>query len=72
KSEDGDLKEFLWFNLDEINKENIKATLKNEPYYSKNMKQGETYAINKDDIADWRIYTKEEVYTPDNIYKYYI
>lgn len=72
KDENGDFKEYLWITLKEINGEEIKATLKNEPYYIKNMKQGETYTINKDDIADWRIYTKEEIYNPDNIYKYYI
>lgn len=65
-------KEHLWFCIKDIEEDNIKGTLINEPYDVSSMKEGETYLIKEEDITDWNIYTEKGVYTPDDIYKYYM
>lgn len=74
KHGDQDDREYLWFNIDCINSESnkLRGTLLNSPYHVENMKQGETYTVNKEDISDWNIYTSDNTYfNADNIYRYY-
>ncbi len=47
----------------------LKTRLINHPFYVKDMQEGETYPLTRDDITDWTIYFQDGSYTPDTIYK---
>lgn len=63
-------KEHLWFEVLEINNDQIKAKLCNKAYGIDNLKKGDikTYSVTEF-ISDWLIYDPEDYeYTPDSAY----
>ena len=62
-------KEHLWFVLQRFIDENkIEAKLMNEPYYIKNLHEGDIAVYTISQITDWEIITPEYRIKPDDIY----
>ena len=67
--EDGEVKhEHIWFELKEVQGDQLVAQLTQEPYYVSGIKEGDigTYPFSK--VTDWIIFTKEFRVTPDDVY----
>nr|WP_252191238.1 DUF2314 domain-containing protein [Providencia rettgeri] len=67
--EDYDGHEHMWFEPISWNGDQFEGRLINHPFYVKDMQEGETYPLTRDDITDWTIYFQDGSYTPDTIYK---
>lgn len=65
---DPDMNEYIWFELDELGENSFTATLTQDAYYVDGMVKGVQGEFAYDEIADWRIYTPEICYSPDNVY----
>lgn len=65
---DPDYHEYIWFEANEMGEETFKATLTQDAYYVKGMTEGVQGEFAYSEIVDWRVYTKEQVFTPDNVY----
>jgi Uncharacterized protein conserved in bacteria (DUF2314). len=62
--------EYIWFEPSEFREDGFTATLTQDAFYVRGMVQGVQRECTYDEIVDWRVYTREESYSPDNIYKY--
>lgn len=62
-------KEHLWFNVIDIEGNNIYAELINEPYWIAAIKKGDKRKYPVDVLTDWIIYSPDNTYTPDSIYQ---
>lgn len=65
---DPDMNEYIWFELDELGENTFKATLTQDAYYVDGMVKGVQGEFAYDEIVDWRIFTPERLYSPDNVY----
>lgn len=65
---DPDYHEYIWFEANEMGEETFKATLTQDAYYVKGMIEGVQAEFAYSEIVDWRVYTLENVFTPDNVY----
>lgn len=61
--------EYIWFEVNELRDDGFTATLTQNAYYVKGMVEGVQQDFTYDDIVDWRIYTEENTFSPDNIYR---
>ncbi len=68
--EDEIKREHLWFDFLEYDEElkTIKGILQNQPYYIKALNAGDVVVFNFDEITDWIVYQKENIFTPNNVY----
>lgn len=60
--------EHIWFELLEVNEEQFRAKLTQEPYYFEQMHVGYEDWYKIEDITDWLIYTKDLCVSPDNAF----
>lgn len=63
--------EYIWFKVDEMREDGFTATLTQDAFYVDGMVEG----VRKDDlryedIVDWRVYTPEGSFEPDNVFRY--
>lgn len=65
---DPNMNEYIWFELDEMKENTFTATLTQDAYYVDAMVKGVQGEFSYDEIVDWRIFTPEITYSPDNIY----
>lgn len=63
-------REHLWFEVQEINERDINGKLINEPYSISDMKKDERYNLRLSNVSDWKIYSPNQSFSPDSIYKY--
>lgn len=63
-----DMNEYIWFELDELGENTFTATLTQDAYYVDGMVKGVQGEFAYDEVVDWRIYTPEISYSPDNVY----
>lgn len=63
-----EMKEHIWFELLDIDGDNMKLKLTQEPYYVKGLHEGDIQNHTIAEITDWLIYTKERRLTPDDVY----
>lgn len=62
-------KEHIWFELKEAKDGMLTAELTQEPYYVSGLHQGDVCTYPESDLTDWLVMTKEERYTPDDVYQ---
>ncbi|GIN84081.1 hypothetical protein J6TS2_04670 [Heyndrickxia sporothermodurans] len=60
--------EHMWFDMQNINEDNISGVLTNSPYYVTNMQEGNQYPLDFEHLTDWIIYAGEDMITPSNLY----
>lgn len=65
---DGNEKEHIWFELQEISDLTLKAELTQEPYYISDLHEGHIGEYSIDMITDWVIFRKEQKISPDDVY----
>lgn len=65
---DPEYNEYIWFEANELGDDMFKATLTQDAYYVKGMTEGVQGEFAYSEVVDWRVYTKEKVFSPDNIY----
>ena len=68
KKSDGNEKEHIWFELQEINDRTLRAELTQEPYYIEGIHKGYVGEYTLDMVTDWIILTPEQRITPDDVY----
>ena len=68
KTED---REHLWFEVQEMNDRDFKGKLMNDPYSVSDMKKDNVYNLRLSNLSDWIIYSPNESFSPDSIYKYF-
>lgn len=62
--------EYIWFEPTQFRDDSFTATLTQDAFYVSGMVKGVQRECTYDEIVDWRVYTSDDVYSPDNIYKY--
>lgn len=62
--------EHMWFDIKQINGDEIVGVLMNSPFYVTNMKLGDEVKLNKSQLSDWIIYSDKSRITPDTAYKF--
>ena len=67
---DDDQFEYIWFEPTEFCGDRFTATLTQDAFYVDGMVEGVQRECTYDEIVDWRVYTPQESYNPDNIFKY--
>ncbi len=67
---DDDQFEYIWFEPEEFREDSFTAVLTQDAFYVKGMVEGVRRECTYDEIVDWRVYTPEDTYSPDNIFKY--
>ncbi|MBO4514701.1 MAG: DUF4026 domain-containing protein [Lachnospiraceae bacterium] len=68
ESNEGSKREHIWFEVKEIQGDQITAVLTQEPYYVSGMKEGDVGHYTFDDVTDWLVFTKERRISPDDAY----
>lgn len=63
----GDL-EHLWFDVVSYNKKKYTVKLKNQPYFIKDLNEGDILTLDKKQMTDWLIYFEDFYITPDTAY----
>lgn len=62
-------KEYLWFEVCYIEKDNIGVRLLNMPYWIKTLKKNKFYLFSiKNHLIDWTIFSQKIVFTPNNAF----
>jgi hypothetical protein len=59
--------EYLWFNVIEMEKDRVRASLRTQPFGTKKFKPGEEAWHPLDKIADWKIFTPDRDITPEDV-----
>ena len=67
---DEDQYEYIWFESDELREDGFTASLTQDAFYVKGMVEGVQRECGYDEIVDWRVFTSDETFSPDNIHKY--
>ena len=67
---DDDQYEYIWFAPSEFREDGFTATLTQDAFYVKGMVEGVRRECGYDEIVDWRVFTNDSTYSPDNIHKY--
>ena len=62
--------EHMWFEMQNITEEFIQGILINEPYFIKDMSEGNSYHLDFDDLTEWVIYAGDAVIKPNNLYMF--
>lgn len=62
--------EHMWFEMQNITEEFIQGILINEPYFIKDMSEGNSYHLDFDDLTEWVIYAGDAVINPNNLYMF--
>lgn len=62
-------KEHIWFELKEAKDGMLTAELTQEPYYIKDLHEGDVRTYPESALTDWLVMTREERYTPDDAYR---
>lgn len=65
---DGNQHEYIWFEANELRKNDFTATLTQDAFYVEGMVEGVQKEFTYDEIVDWRVYCEEGVFSPDNVY----
>ena len=61
--------EHMWFDIKQINGDEVVGVLMNSPFYVTTMKLGDEVKLNKSQLSDWIIYNDAIRITPDTAYK---
>ena len=63
--------EYIWFRVDEMREDGLTATLTQDAFYVDGMVEGvQKNDLRYEDIVDWRVYTPEGSFEPDNVFRY--
>jgi uncharacterized protein YegJ (DUF2314 family) len=62
--------EHMWFEIEEVSENTVKGRLINTPYFIDDMKNGEVYELDREDMSDWIIYTPNMTINANNVYMY--
>lgn len=66
--EDENSREHIWFELNEAKDGNITCTLTQEPYYVKDLHEGDVKTFPESAMTDWIILKEGDRFTPDDVY----
>ena len=62
--------EHMWFEMQNITEDFIQGILINEPYFIKDMSEGNSYHLDFDNLTEWVIYAGDAVIKPNNLYMF--
>lgn len=62
--------EHMWFEMQDITGDIIQGILINEPYFIKEMQEGNSYHLDFENLTEWVIYAEDAVIKPNNLYMF--
>ena len=65
---DPDYHEYIWFEAVDMRENDFSAVLTQDAYYVDDMKEGVKAEFSYDDVVDWRVFTQERTFYPENVY----
>jgi hypothetical protein len=60
--------EHLWFEVHELSRDSVEATLLNEPFFVASLREGERRRHSLDRLTDWTITSPHGTFTPERLY----
>ncbi|MBQ5545164.1 MAG: DUF4026 domain-containing protein [Clostridia bacterium] len=67
---DDDSHEYIWFEANALRDDGFTATLTQDAYYVRDMVEGVQKDFTYDDIVDWQFWAGDDLFYPDNFYRF--